>query len=277
VLRRARPLLGTYVEVAALAASPEVEWRAVAAALDAVAEVHRLMSFHEDTSDVARLNRRAAAGPVEIDPRTHAVLRRARDFSRWSAGSFDCTVGGRLAALGLLPRSRRSALRGAGCWRDVELLPGSRVRFRRPLAVDLGGIAKGYAVDRAVDALARAGAAAGCVNAGGDLRVLGDRAWPVAVRDPDCPGARVPLAPLRSGALATTSGAFSPDGGGRVVEPRTGRRRAAPQSVSIFAARCIDADALTKVVWLSPEPPLALLRRLRARALVLRSRSARSA
>jgi thiamine biosynthesis lipoprotein ApbE len=62
-----------------------------------------------------------------------------------------------------------------------------------------------------------------------------------------------------------------------VVEPTTGRRRRAPESVSVLAARCVDADALTKVVWLSPEPPLALLRRLGARAIVLRSRTSRPA
>src|SRR4029453_14877878 len=159
---------------------------------------------------VSRLNRRAYAAPLEVDPRTFAVLRRARRISRASGGLFDCTVGGALVALGLRPPTV-AAPRGHGAsWRDVELLPGCRVRFRRPLAVDLGGIAKGYAVDQAILALEGAGASAACVNAGGDLRVGGDRAWPVALRLPESPSACVALPALRSGALATSADSFAP-------------------------------------------------------------------
>jgi thiamine biosynthesis lipoprotein len=269
VLRRARPLLGTYVEVAACADAPEVEWAAVAAAFDAIAEVHRLMSFHESTSDVGRLNRGAHARALEVDPRTFAVLRRARLLARASGGLFDCTVGGAAVALGLLPGARGAPRRGATSWRDVELLPGRRVRFLRRLALDLGGIAKGFAVDEAVAALVRCGASAGCVNAGGDLRVFGARDWPVAIRAPGEPDRLVPLPPLRDGALATTADDFSPDGAGHVIQPATGRRRPAPISVSVLAPSCMDADALTKVVWLSERTPAALLARLRARAIVL--------
>ena len=270
MLRRARPLLGTYVEVTADAADPEAEWRGVAAAFDAVADVHRLMSFHEEGSDVTRMNRGAYAAPVEVDARTYAVLRRAQAISRRSRGLFDCTVGGALMELGLRP-AMTTPERGAS-WRDVELLPGGRVRFRRPLAVDLGGIAKGFAVDQAIAALARCGVRSACVNAGGDLRVSGERAWPVALRLPGSPGDRAPLAPLRSGALATTADCFAE--GGHVVEPASGRRRNAPRSVSVLAPTCMDADALTKVVWLSESPPLAVLAAFRARALVLEPRGA---
>jgi thiamine biosynthesis lipoprotein len=258
--------------VAALAGDAEAEWAGVVAALDAVADVHRLMSFHEEGSDVTRLNRRAHVAPVEVDPRTFAVLRRAREISRRSGGRFDCTVGGSLVGLGLRPRMAAASRRAS--WRDVELLPGRRVHFRQPLAVDLGGIAKGFAVDQAIAALERAGVASACVNAGGDLRACGERAWPVAVRAPGAPGASVPLPPLRDGALATTSDAFAAEGGGHVVDPATGRLRGARRSVSVFAPRCMDADALTKAVWLSESPPRALLAAFGARALVLERRRA---
>lgn len=267
MLRRAKPLLGTFVEVVVVAASAELEWRAASAAFEAVADVHRLMSFHEPDSDVTRLNRHAHTRAVEVDPRTWAVLRRARDLGRVSNGRFDCTVGAHMLAAGALPRTTGVGGHEAATWRDVALLPDSQIRFRRALALDLGGIAKGFAVDQAVEALARCGAEAGCVNAGGDLRVFGDRNWPIAIRRPEARGELLPLAALRNRALATSAGTFAP--GGSIVDPATGRFRTDPKSVSILAPTCMDADALTKVVWLAEHPPLELLEKLDAHAIVL--------
>ena len=267
MLRRAKPLLGTLVEVAVSAATVELEWRAAIAAFQAVADVHRLMSFHEPDSDVTRLNRYAHTRAVEVDPRTYAVLRRARDLGRASNGRFDCAVGGRMLALGALPRTIGVGGHEAATWRDVTLLPDSQIRFRRALALDLGGIAKGFAVDQAVEALARCGAEAACVNAGGDLRAFGARAWPIAIRRPDGCGELVPLATLRNRALATSADTFAP--GGAIVDPATGFFRTSPKSVSILAPTCMDADALTKVVWLAEHPLPGLLEKLDARAIVL--------
>ena len=142
MLRRAKPLLGTFVEVAAIAPTPEEEWRAAAAAFEAVADVHRLMSFHDAASDLSRINRHAHERALEIDPRTHTVLERALWWSRVSNGVFDCSVGARLMVLGVLPLAAGVRPDAGATWRDVTLLPGSRVRFRRALALDLGGIAK---------------------------------------------------------------------------------------------------------------------------------------
>jgi FAD:protein FMN transferase len=267
MLRRAKPLLGTFVEVAVIAPAPDAEWRAATAAFEAVADVHRLMSFHDAASDLSRINRHAHERAVEVDPRTHTVLERALWLSRASNGVFDCCVGARLMALGALPRPAGVRPDAAATWRDVTLLPGSRVRFRHALALDLGGIAKGYAVDQAVEALVQHGATAGCVNAGGDLRVFGDRDWPVAVRRPDAPGEVVALPPLRNRALATTADTFAP--AGAIVDPASGAPLRSPRSVSVFAPACMDADAVTKVVWLSERPPLRLLEKLDASAFVL--------
>jgi thiamine biosynthesis lipoprotein len=267
MLRRARPLLGTFVEITVEATSDDCAWRAADDGFAAIAAVHRLMSFHEPDSDVSRINRHAHEHAVEVDARTWAVLRRARFLSQVSNGLFDCTVGGALVEIGVLPDSDAAVAPDArATFRDVALLPGHRVRLRRPLAIDLGGIAKGFAVDEAVAAIARSGAAAACVNAGGDLRVFGDRDWPVAVRGP---GGFARLPALRNAALATSADTFAPRGA--IVDPATRRLRANPQSVSILAPTCIDADALTKVVWLANGPPPGVLERVHARAIVLGS------
>jgi thiamine biosynthesis lipoprotein len=225
------------------------------------------MSFHEPDSDVTRLNRHAHTRAIEVDRRTHAVLARAQDLSRASNGLFDCTIGQRMMALGALPRTAGVGGHAAATWRDVTLLPGNRVRFRRPLALDLGGIAKGFAVDQAIEALARLGAEAACVNAGGDLRVFGDRDWPIALRRPDAPGEFVSLPPIRNRALATTADSFAPHGA--IVDPASGESRSSPRSVSVLAPTCMDADALTKVVWLEERLPVDLLEKMDAYAIVL--------
>ncbi len=265
LLRRARPLLGTFVEITVSAASDADAWRAATAGFAAIADVHRLMSFHERDSDLSRVNRHAHRRPVEVDPRTFAVLRRARFFSLASNGLFDCTVAGVLLSHGVLPRPPGPLRPDArATFRDVALLSGHRVRFRRPLAIDLGGIAKGFAVDEAVAAIARSGADAACVNAGGDLRVFGARDWPVALRTPD---GFAPLPALRNRALATSADSFASRGA--IVDSATRRLRASPKSVSILAPTCMDADALTKVVWLANGPLPGLLEKVDACALVL--------
>jgi thiamine biosynthesis lipoprotein len=143
----------------------------------------------------------------------------------------------------------------------VELLDGRRVRFRRPLRIDLGGIAKGYAVDRAVAALGAAGVEAALVNAGGDLRAFGARPWSVALRHPLSPARSAHGLELRDEALATSAAYFSRRrcGTGEVsalLDPRSGRPWLGAASVSVRAADCLHADALTKVVLFAP-PPLA--------------------
>src|SRR6266851_7090834 len=154
-IRRARPLLGTFVEIAAGGACRPATERAVEAAFAAVAEVHRLMSFQEPDSDLARLNREAAARPVRVHPWTFEVLEAALDLQRRSAGIFDIC-----AAPELRNRSRDGS---------IELLPDLHVRFANPnITIDLGGIAKGFAVDRAIAALRDHNVRQGLVNAGGE-------------------------------------------------------------------------------------------------------------
>src|SRR5262249_14292584 len=151
---RARPLLGTFVEIAVAHAPPDVMERAVEAAFAAIGRVHRLMSFHDPHSDVGRLNRAAATRAVKVHAWTLRVIAQALDLHRRSHGAFDLAVAPVLQAMGVLPGRRDDrppvAMR-AGTVEAIEVLPGRRVRFSRPgVAIDLGGIAKGFAVDRAV-------------------------------------------------------------------------------------------------------------------------------
>jgi thiamine biosynthesis lipoprotein len=258
-VRRARPLLGTLVEIRA--AGPEAQAHAaINAAFAAVERVQLLMSFHDPASELSTLNREAAQRPVAVDAQTFEVLSAAVDLSHASDGAFDICVGAALRRWGYLPEGEGRAEPGASC-RDLELLEGHRVRFHRPLCLDLGGIAKGYAVDRAVAILQDAGIERALVNAGGDLRAFGPAPWPVALRHPQSPAHSVHTVELRSEALATSANTFSRRSLGAhevspLLDPRNGCPWLGQASISVRAPHCLHADALTKVV-LFAEPEVA--------------------
>lgn len=269
--RRARALLGTLVEVEASgpagALAPALE-----AALAAVARVHRLMSFHEATSDIARINAAAAGVAVEIDPDTHRLLRRAVEIGELSGGVFEIAIAGVLVADGLLPRPPAGAPRlddGASS-RDLDLDEPNRVTWRRKGSIDLGGIAKGFAVDQAADALRAHGAVSGVVNAGGDLRCFGTPR-PIRIRHPFAPAAHLELGLLRDAALATSAPAIgSPAGSDALVDPRTGRRSGWELGISVVAAECVVADAFTKIARLDWARASTLLATLDLEVILVR-------
>ena len=272
--RRARPLLGTLVEITVCGDDAARIAEAVEAAFTAVATVHRLMSFQDRASDVTRLNRCAARSTVRVHPWTFAVLEEARQVAEASHGLFDITVAAVLARRGLRQVTRGTPVpHRSASFRDIRLLPGLRVRFSRPLLLDLGGIAKGFAVDRAVDCLRGAGMLSGVVNAGGDLRCFGPFVQRVHVRDPGCPERLLPLAELRDGAVATSAAYASRSiRGGRAVcgLVHPGRPGFVPAaSVSVAAQRCVTADAWTKVILLGGRRFLGRARRAGAFARVL--------
>jgi thiamine biosynthesis lipoprotein len=270
MIARCRPLLGTYVEIRVREPRHACAFLALEHAFAAVEQVQALMGFHDPASDLSRLNRFAHGHPQHVHPWTHRVLRLAARLRRESAGVFDPAVAPRLVENGLLPRpdgapepDRHATML------DVELLEHSRVRFRKPLWLDLGGIAKGFAVDAAVATLRAHGVRTGAVNAGGDLRVFGEESQSVHLRDPAQPARTRPLGALRNGACATSGGYFMEEreGGWATFDPRGGPRRRSG-SISVVAPRCAVADALTKIVALAPASlTRVLLRRYRAEAL----------
>jgi FAD:protein FMN transferase len=275
MIRRARPLLGTFVEITVAGAPPAEMERAIEAAFAAVATVHGLMSFHDGQSDISRLNRDACVEPVAVHPWTFEVLDVALELHRRSAGVFDISVAPVLQGLGLLPRGDEAPAtppepRGGDA---VELLPERRVRFRnRGVRIDLGGIAKGYAVDRAVEALRRCGISEGVVNACGDLAVFGPHPHAIHIRDPRQPQRPMGVVALRDGALATSAGRFDPlscgeAGASAVIDPRTGASVRDVIGATVRAPACVHADALTKMVMAGGEAAGPLLELYGASAL----------
>jgi thiamine biosynthesis lipoprotein len=220
------------------------------------------MSAHEPNSDVSRINRLAHVSAVEVADWTALVLERALFWSKRSEGTFDVVRAGKTAlARGDLPRHADQPEAEASHWTWIEL-QGPWVRLLKPACIDLGGIAKGFAVDQAVEAMREAGATRGLVNAGGDLAAFGPKPWPVAVADPV---GRRPIVELAvCDAAIATSGLIH----GSSAHLPPGARW---QSVTVRAAKCCDADALTKIVWTAPSNLHELVARAGASALGIRA------
>src|ERR1043166_5488919 len=252
-LRRARPLLGTFVEISLAEAPTPVAEVAVEAAFAAIAKVHRLMSFHEAASDVGRLNREACERAVVVDPWTFEVLEAAPDPHRRSAGAFDISVAPVLERLRLLPRyDQESVVRGSG--RDViELCAGRRVRFRdRGVRIGLGGSAK----------------------AGGDLAAFGPKPEIIHIRDPSDARRLICRTQIRDEALATSGARFDlhrSDAAEETagIDAANGRAAHAVRGGGGRAPSCLVADALTKVVMVAGTASGDLLDEFRASALAV--------
>lgn len=277
-IRRAKPLLGTFVEITVQNVTLPAANVAIEQAFAAIGRVHRLMSFHDPDSDVSRLNGRAAAEAVAVDPWTYGVLEASVDFHRRSAGAFDIAVAPVLQTMGLLPRhdARAIQLFATRPTTDaIELLPVNKVRFRHPaIVLDLGGIAKGFAVDRAVEALKQFGMPGGVVNAGGDLAAFGPNIHSVDIRDPSCPGRIMSRVAILDQAFASSGGSFDPSRsvdvtGMAVIDPARHQPTTANSGATVRATSCMVADALTKIVMIAGDDALPVLDHYQAAALVM--------
>jgi thiamine biosynthesis lipoprotein len=275
LLQRCKPLLGTYVKIDVVdSVSRQALHDLTDTAYAQMAKVQELMSFHDTASELSRINAQAHLKPVGIHPWTMDVLREAQRFSALSQGVFDVTIASTLVKWRLLPR-RRPKFSGEerGNWQDI-ILHGGCVSFRQPLQIDLGGIAKGYAVDRAAVLLQEAGVKRATIDAGGDIRFVGARPPGLAVRDPAFPWKGVVSVPVRGAAVATSAGYFASRGHlwwrvSHILNPITRRSFNSRSSATVFAPTCTQADAIAKIVllgdpaqwkaWLGRENAVAML------------------
>jgi len=248
--------MGTDVKLEVSAPNADAARRMFLAAARQIDLVNRLMSTYRSDSDVSRLNRE---GATEVDERTVAVLQKAEEVSRLSGGAFDVTY----APLRALwrraadedrlptPEQTESALVLVG--HDKLKVSGRTARFDRAgMEADLGGIAKGYAIDLAAEALQAEGAGAGIVDIGGDLRLFGRPAgrqkWRIEVRSPPGLGEQVvievgPCAVTTSGDYAR---GFRVEGNwfSHIIDPRTGWPVKDVPSVTVVGPDAMTADAL---------------------------------
>ena len=262
--RREEAIMGTAISVELFADTRE---RADAATAAVMAEMHRIdaaMSPHKPDSELSRINAGAADAPVALSAGMFALLERALAFSRLSDGAFDITYAGAGQLYdyraGIAPdEGALAAARPLVGWRHLELDAATRsVRFARPgVRIDLGGFAKGHAVDNSIAILKRLGIAHAMVAAGGDSHVLGDRRgrpWTIAIRDPRREGEVVALLPLEDVSVSTSGDYerfFERDGERfhHLLDPRTGKSPRGVRSVTIIADDGLTSEAFSKTAF----------------------------
>ena len=273
--KREEAIMGTAIAVELWASDA----RRARAAIDAVmAEMHRIdhaMSPHKPHSELSCINREAARHPVRLSDEMFALVERAIAFSALSQGAFDITY----ASAGQLYDYRHAVQPSAealarACqaigWRGLRLDPQVRtLAFAHPgMSIDLGGFAKGHAVDNATALLRRHGISHAWFSAGGDSRVIGDRRgrpWTLGVRHPRQASGLVALLPLVDTAVSTSGDyeRFFERNGVRhhhIIDPATGRSPATIHSVTILAADGLTAEALSKSLFvLGLERGMALI------------------
>ncbi len=237
-------------------------------ALDEVDRIDRLMSHYRPDSPLSQLNREAGRGAVAVDSELFDFIALALGYSRTSGGAFDITVGPLMKAWGFfqddgrVPTGRElTAVRGRVGYRHVHLNAVDRtIRFDTPgVELDLGGIAKGYAVDRVVRLLKERGVGAALVSAGGSTvfgigAPPGEDAWRVSVQDPLDPARIAFTVALRDRAVsvAGSSEKFFARGRrryGHIMNPRTGRPVQDVLTVAVLAPTGTAGDALDDALF----------------------------
>lgn len=253
-LCRARPLLGTLVTIQLEAHEcPHDASSLMEAAFAVMARMAIVMSAHDAASDLGRMSRARAGQVLQLDPHTWTVLQAAKHWTTRSRGAFNPALAGRvLAQRGVRPGLAWHAA-AATRLEGVDLLDQYRVRLDAPVALDFGGIAKGYALDQAAAVLKKLGCQRAVLNAGGDLRVVGDKRWPVEIRHAGS-GLRdrcgCDVRAMREGAMATSVRDAHETQFVRTVSGHGWTWR----SATVWARDGMTADILTK--WALQSSPL---------------------
>jgi len=262
--QREEAIMGTRVAVELWSEDAVLAQRAVDEVMAEMRRTDELMSTYKPGSQLSQVNAHAHERPVQVDADIIAVVERGLEMSRLSGGAFDVTY----ASVGYLydyrahqrPSDRQIAAALPGVdYRQVQVDREARtIRFlRKGVRIDLGGIAKGHAVDRSIEHLRALGIEHAMVNAGGDTRLLGDRRgkpWVVGIRDPRNDGHVVTRLPLENEAISTSGDYeryFEEDGVRyhHILVPGTGQSARGVRSATVIGADATLTDALSTTVF----------------------------
>jgi FAD:protein FMN transferase len=252
------------------------------ASIDAVmAEMRRiddLMSHYKPESQLSKINQHAAEAPVVVDKELFDLIKLSTHYSEITEGAFDITY----ASVGYLynypnhvhpTEEQIKAALPAVNWRNMKFDEAHHSVFfeHKGMRIDLGGIGKGYAVDRGIQILQKRGIQHAVVTAGGDSRIIGDhmgRAWLVAIRHPDDPNKVVTRIPLSDAAMSTSGDyeRYFDENGVRyhhIIDPRTGHSASKVRSATIIGPTATQTDGMSKTAFvLGAEKTLEIINRM---------------
>ena len=260
----ARPMMGTEVSVYLWSDDPEAGLAALEAVFQEAGRIDHLMSTYKDDSEISKINRTAAVSPVAVGHELYQLIARSLEISVLTQGAFDITYDSVGQHYDFRERQRPddetvvSELENID-YRYIELDEQSAsIRFlQHGVRINLGGIAKGYVVERGIDILRNCGIENAIVTAGGDSRLLGDRRgrpWMVGIRDPRKDGEVAISVPLQDEAISTSGDYerfFDADGVRyhHIIQPGTGMPASGVQSATVFGPDAVTTDALSTSVF----------------------------
>lgn len=279
--------MGTFAGMTLANPDAELEEPAFQAMRDAFREVEENLSVFLETSDIYRLNR-CGGESVAVSPMTRGALEAAARHWRMTKGAFDVTIGPFMRLWGFRGGSKPEAEPGAEALAAAMRLTGMNLLevsgdgarlAREGAAVDLGGMAKGYAVDLCCERLEALGVADALVDLGGNIKCLGlapgNEAWRIGVQSPFAGGSLLGTLSLSNGMATATSGnyeRFLEIAGRRyahIMDPRTGRPAQGMAGVTVVCDSAGDADVLSTALFvLGPDAGAEVLRRYKARGAI---------
>jgi thiamine biosynthesis lipoprotein len=280
VSKRAQMLMGTLVTVTAVALDKNTGEQAMQAAFDEIKRLEQLLSTWRSDSELSQVNAASGRRPVQVSRETLQLILRALDIAALTHGGFNIALGPAVEAWSVTDLQRIPAkeelerLKPLVDWTGIQVNRERRTIYllREGMRIDVGGIGKGYAADRAVEEMRRAGAMGGVVALSGDIKTFGtlsDRnGFPVGIKHPRQEGRLIAMMDLKDEAISTAGDYerfFERDGVRyhHILDPQTLQPARACQSVTVIAKEGTMADGLdTGLFVLGPETGMALVERL---------------
>lgn len=271
-VQRTEPIMGTDVTITVIAPTVKEGEEAIDAAMEEIKRLDRMMSLYRDDSQITRLNRAAGEHAVQVAPEMIEVVEEARKASELSGGAFDVTIGPLVVLWqmklkdGSVPSDKeiKAVLRRVN-ERDILIDRKGTSLFltKKNMIMDLGGIAKGYAADRAAEVLKKRGVLNALIAVAGDIRAMGKREdgkpWRIGVQHPRETGKLLTTLELLDRSISTSGDyeRFTIVNRKRyhhIIDPRTGRPSEGMESVTLVGDRGVAIDPLTTALFiLGPE------------------------
>lgn len=280
VVKRAQMHMGTLVSITAVAPDSEIAQASIAAGFREIKRLEQLLSTWIATSELSQVNAAAGRQPVEVGAETFELVLRSFEMAALTEGGLNIAVGPAVEAWSVADRQRipshaeLQALKPLVDWSIIQVDRKARTIFlpKPGMRIDVGGIGKGYAADRAVEEMSKAGAQGGVVALSGDIKTFGDlpgmKGFPVGIRHPREEGALVATIDLKNEAISTAGDyeRYFEQNGIRyhhILDPQSLQPARNCQSVTVIAAEGTVADGLdTGIFVLGPEKGMALVEQL---------------
>ena len=292
--KKSKALLDTFVTITVVAASQDMADKAIEDAFDIIEKFGDLVNFYSDKSELSAINRNAGIREVRVSPETLDIIEKALFVSEKSGGAFDPTIGPEIKLWDFLKKVKPS---DAEIRKNLPLVNYKNIIIdrtkstvflsRRDMLLDLGGIAKGFAADLAVQSLKQKGISSGLVAVAGDIKAFGlkpdKKPWIVGIKNPrqksndDEIIARVPLSDKAISTSGDYERYFIMDGKRfhHLLIPKSGYPANTCQSVSVIADQGVMTDAFATAFFvLGPEKGLALAKEMGMDVMIIDSKGA---